>query len=206
MHKGSLKSSRMLPPIFHAPLPDPLLACLKQPARLWLGVTSVLVLCTRWGSLEAQEPPASVQTLVQSLADPLEITAIAEQRVGEPTASGGTTVRYVPASQVRLGEQVHYTLQVRNISSLAVADPVVVRALPHNTRYITGSAVGPGAEVRFSIDGGATFAAAQRLTISTYSGSSRRATADEYTHIRWRLRHPLTPGATALLRFRAEFR
>jgi uncharacterized repeat protein (TIGR01451 family) len=185
---------------------DRLPACAKQAARLWAPVTLVLLLGTQWNSVGAQEPPAAGLTLTESLADPLEVTAIAEQRVVEPTPNGGTVVRYVPASQVRLGEQVHYTLQVRNVSPAAVADAVVVRALPHNTRYVTGSAVGPGADVSFSIDGGATFAAAQRLTMNTYVGPPRRATADDYTHIRWRLRHALAPGATALLRFRAEFR
>ena len=200
MHKGSLQSQLMFP-TRHSSDQSP--ACAKQTS--WLGAVFLLLLGTQWGPLGAQEP-AAIQTLTQSLADPLEVTAIAEQRVVEPTANGGTSVRYVPASQVRLGEQVHYTLQVRNISSAAVSDAVVVRALPHNTRYITSSAVGPGADVSFSTDGGATFATAQRLTISTYVGPPRRATADEYTHIRWRLRHPLAPGATALLRFRAEFR
>jgi uncharacterized repeat protein (TIGR01451 family) len=171
----------------------------------WLGIVLALLL-TQWGPVGAQESPAGARTLTESFTDPLEVTAIAEQRVVEPTPNGGTVVRYVPASQVRLGEQVHYTLQVRNVGSAAVVDAVVVRPLPHNTRYISGSAVGPGADVSFSIDGGATFAEAQRLTINTYVGPTRRATADEYTHIRWRLRHPLAPGATALLRFRAEFR
>ena len=31
----------------------------------------------------------------------------------------------------------------------------------------------------------------------------RRAAVEDYTHVRWRLRAPLAPGATALLRFRA---
>jgi uncharacterized repeat protein (TIGR01451 family) len=193
----------MLPTRHHS---DPPPAGAQQGLRLWPGIALVLLLGTQWGPVGAQQSPAAVQTLTESLADPLEVTAIAEQRVVEPTPNGGTVVRYVPASQVRLGEQVHYTLQVRNVSPAAVDDAVVVRALPHNTRYVTGSAVGPGADVSFSIDGGATFAAAQRLTINTYVGPPRRATADEYTHIRWRLRHPLAPGATALLRFRAEFR
>jgi hypothetical protein len=34
----------------------------------------------------------------------------------------------------------------------------------------------------------------------------RKATSDDYTHLRWQLRYPLAAGATALLRFRGVFR
>jgi hypothetical protein len=33
-----------------------------------------------------------------------------------------------------------------------------------------------------------------------------KAPAGGFTHLRWSLRRPLPPGATALLRFRATFR
>jgi len=137
--------------------------------------------------------------------DSLEVVAIAERRVVE-TKDNAPMIRYLPADRVRVGEQVHYTLRVRNAGGSSLDRAIVDRALPLNTRYVQASAAGPGADLSFSVDGGATFGLAQELTIPTYVGAPRRATADDYTHIRWRLRHPLAPGATALLRFRAEFR
>jgi len=145
------------------------------------------------------------QAVHEEVEAALQVVAIAERRVIE-TKDGIATVRYLPADQVRVGEQVHYTLRVRNAGGTALDRAIIDRALPLNTRYVVSSAVGPGADLSFSVDGGATFASAQELTLPTYVGPARRATVDDYTHIRWRLRHPLVPGATALLRFRAEFR
>jgi hypothetical protein len=59
--------------------------------------------------------------------------------------------------------------------------------------------------VSFSVDGGKTFGPADSLMIEV-EGSTQRAQASQYTHIRWQLRNPLAPGATALARFRATFR
>jgi hypothetical protein len=64
--------------------------------------------------------------------------------------------------------------------------------MPFGLHYLPGSAKGPDCDIEFSTDGGATFAA--------------RPGSGEYTHVRWSMRRPLAPGATALLRFRATFR
>ena len=77
----------------------------------------------------------------------------------------------------------------------------VSQKIPANTTYVPGSAGGPGADVEFSIDGGQTFARAEHLKLE--DGSI--APPERYTHIRWTLRNPLAPGATALARFRAKF-
>lgn len=183
----------------------------RHDSRTGAGVLAALTLLVAQAhaQVQAQVQPQSTTLAVQAAAgfdSPLEVDAIAEQRLVEPGRDGIDVVRYVLAAQVRLGEHVHYTLRVRNTSSSPVERAVIVRALPSNTRYIAPSAVGPGAEVTFSADGGASFATANELRVSSYLGPPRRATADDYTHIRWSLRRPLAPGATALLRFRAEFR
>jgi uncharacterized repeat protein (TIGR01451 family) len=95
-----------------------------------------------------------------------------------------------------VGDEIHYTLQVRNITAAEIQKAVVIKPMPQNTLYIRDSAVGPAAIVTFSIDGGMTFAAARYLD----------ASPDQYTHIRWELRHPLAAGATGLLRFRTLFK
>jgi uncharacterized repeat protein (TIGR01451 family) len=180
-----------------------LLACPRPGLRTIFAAGAALLLSVMVARSQPVAAPSAVGVAVDS---PLEVEAIAEQRIVETSRDGGKAIRFVPASQVRLGEQVHYTLRVRNPGTTPVEQAVVIRTLPHNTRYIAQSATGPGADIHFSIDGGASFAPANDLRITTYVGPPRRATADDYTHIRWRLRHPLAPGATALLRFRAEFR
>jgi uncharacterized repeat protein (TIGR01451 family) len=118
--------------------------------------------------------------------------------------SGAGDGEFVPAEYLRVGDEIFYTLRVRNGGDKLIASPSIIKAIPRNTRYVDGSAVGPAAQISFSIDGGATFATAERLTIATPAGE-RRAESGDFTHIRWQLRYALAPGATALLRFRGVF-
>lgn len=131
----------------------------------------------------------------------LSVETIAESRRGESSA-----FEYVPADRIRIGEQVFYTLRVRNDSGAAMEDAVVIKALPRNTRYVADSAAGPGAIVTFSVDGAKTFASAETAVVINPDGSTRPAVSNDYTHIRWKLRHPLAAGATALIRFRGVFK
>ena len=68
--------------------------------------------------------------------------------------------------------------------------------------YIDGSAFGPGMQIEFSVDDGMSFAAADQLTVEE-NGEERRATADDYTHIRWVMDNDLEAGAQAMARFAA---
>jgi hypothetical protein len=60
--------------------------------------------------------------------------------------------------------------------------------------------------VTFSVDGGASFASARELVEQTPEGKRAPIPTERYTHIRWRLRNSLAPGAVALARFQATFR
>jgi uncharacterized repeat protein (TIGR01451 family) len=109
----------------------------------------------------------------------------------------------VPADRVVPGDEVFYTLEIRNTGSRPVATPIVDFAIPEHVRYVANSAVGAGAEVSYSIDGGHSFGRPENLVVSPGGGEPRIAGAAEYTHIRWRLKHPLKSKAMALARFRA---
>jgi len=100
--------------------------------------------------------------------------------------------RFVPAGRLEAGDEVHYTVRVRNPTSNPVNDVQVTKRLPFGLHYLPGSATGPACDIEFSADGGASFTA--------------KPSAGEFTHVRWTLRRPLPPGATAMLRFRATFR
>jgi len=120
----------------------------------------------------------------------------------ETGADGQDRRRFVPAEQIRAGDDVYYTIRVRNPGRAVVGRIVVTKRLPFGMHYTRNSAVGPAAEVQFSVDGGESFAAPAELRVVS-GGSARRANVEDYTHVRWLLRAPLAPGATALLRFRA---
>lgn len=135
----------------------------------------------------------------------IETTLIAEVRESVVLPSGRETHRLVPATTLKQGQTIFYTVRMRNPTPAPARNVVVVRRIPENTVYVEGSAVGPGADIDFSVDGGQTFARPADLYVSLPTGERRRAAAKDYTHIRWRLKYPLAPGAIALARFQAVF-
>ena len=130
---------------------------------------------------------------------------IAEVRENVSPTAGREAYRFAPAKLLTQGQVVYYTLRITNPTALFARGVTVVQPVPANTTYIADSAAGPGALISFSVDGGRTFAPAEALKIDI-EGVTQPAQAAQYTHIRWQLRNPLAPGATALARFRAVFR
>jgi uncharacterized repeat protein (TIGR01451 family) len=141
----------------------------------------------------AQEPSVAVRL-------------IAEVRMESGASSGNPARYFVPATVLEQGREVFYTVSIRNPGAESAQNVVVVQRVPQNTSYVPRSAAGPGAEITLSTDGGQTFAAEDALIYTDPTGLTRPATAQDCTHIRWRLRNPLAPGAVALARFRATFR
>ncbi|HEY7641734.1 MAG TPA: hypothetical protein VH814_18530 [Steroidobacteraceae bacterium] len=138
--------------------------------------------------------------------EPTEIQTelVAEVRENVSQTPGREVYRFVPARLLEQGQVVYYTVRITNQTTVPLRNVAVVQPVPANTVYIADSAAGPGAAVSFSIDGGHTFGAPEALMIDI-EGTKQPAQAAQYTHIRWQLRNPLAPGATALARFRATF-
>ena len=130
---------------------------------------------------------------------------VAEVRENVSTTPGREVYRFVPARLLEQGQVVYYTLRITNQTTVPLRNVAVVQPVPANTTYLADSASGPGAAVSFSVDGGGTFGPAASLMIEV-EGAKQLAQVAQYTHIRWQLRNPLAPGATALARFRATFR
>jgi uncharacterized repeat protein (TIGR01451 family) len=138
----------------------------------------------------------------QEAADPLTIKAIAEVE-SRSLAGGREVVKLIPADRVVPGDQVIYTLEVRNTGA-ALPAPTVVHPVPEHMRYVADSAVGPGAEVSYSVDGGHRFDLPENLKVPGTDGALRPAVAADYTHIRWRLKNSLKANSVAFVRFRAR--
>jgi uncharacterized repeat protein (TIGR01451 family) len=136
---------------------------------------------------------------------PLEATISAEILRVEELPDGKQSRTWEPATRLSAGEEVYYTVRVRNPGKVAVTNIVVTKRLPFGVHYKRGSAVGPACEIQFSIDGGTRFATSDQLGVGAGGRPGRKVQASEYTHVRWVLSRPLAPGATALLRFRATF-
>ncbi|MBL8271806.1 hypothetical protein [Steroidobacter sp.] len=145
-------------------------------------------------------------TTFATVAWATEAVELRTQLVAEVRESVGTperpSFRLVPARRLSQGQVVHYTVKITNPTPVFANKVQVSQLIPANTTYLPGSAAGPAAEIEFSIDGGQTYGRAADLKMAD---GRTRAPPESYTHIRWRLRNPLAPGATALARFRATF-
>jgi uncharacterized repeat protein (TIGR01451 family) len=148
-----------------------------------------------WASLIAFADPTIGDTT-------LVVKAIAEVET-RMSQNGRDIVKLTPADRVVPGDQVIYTLRIRNNGPAAVRAPIVAYPIPDHMRYVADSAVGPGANVTYSIDGGRTFDRPENLKVADPKGQMRTATAGEYTHIRWHLKNNLKSNSVAFARFRA---
>ncbi len=138
----------------------------------------------------------------QGPLDPLSIKAIAEVE-SKGVDGAHPSVKLVSADRVVPGDRVIYTLEVRNTGAAVLEAPTIIHPIPEHVRYVADSAVGPGAEVSYSVDGGKSFDRAENLLVKTDDGQSRPATAADYTHIRWHLKNSLKANSVAFVRFRA---
>jgi uncharacterized repeat protein (TIGR01451 family) len=144
----------------------------------------------------------SAMAVAQNPTNPLVIRAIAE--VESKSNDGGREVpKLIPADRVVPGDRVLYTLEVRNTGATGVDSPSVTYAVPDHMKYVADSAVGPGAEVSYSVDGGHSFDSPGNLRVPGIDGRARLAAAADYTHLRWRLKNSLKANSVAFVRFRA---
>jgi uncharacterized repeat protein (TIGR01451 family) len=165
-----------------------------RPASRFLIAICLLVTAGPWHHARAQEEV------------PVETTLIAETLEKMDLADGRQSQRLVPAGVIAQGEVVYYTLMVRNSSMQPARNVAVVQRIPANTTYVPNTASGPSVDITFSIDAGQTFKSPRELEVVAATGAKRPATPEDYTHIRWKLRYVLAPGAVAFMRFQAVFR
>jgi uncharacterized repeat protein (TIGR01451 family) len=138
----------------------------------------------------------------QEPALPLEVRAVAEIE-SKSTEAGREVVKLIPADRVVPGDRVIYTLEVRNSGAAALDAPIVIHPVPEHMRYVADTAVGPAAEVSYSVDGGRSFDRSENLKVLGTDGLPRPAVAADYTHIRWQLKNSLKTNSIAFVRFRA---
>jgi uncharacterized repeat protein (TIGR01451 family) len=159
------------------------------------------------GPAHAQDDTESVSVAEATGSGPLA-TSIEVLKLEVSDGPDGREIRrWIPAERLNAGDEIHYTVRVRNPGKQPVDAVVVTKRLPFGVRYLRGSATGPAAEVQFSLDGGKTFATPDALARAAGDGKKgpRKSLENEYTHVRWVLSKPLGPASTALLRFRATF-
>lgn len=134
----------------------------------------------------------------------IELDTTAEVEVVSTNEQGEQVVTRKQASTVVPGTEVIYTITAVNKGQDKADNVVVTNPVPPHTVYVEGSASGAGTDITFSVDGGQSYAAPAELTVTDSNGEQRNATAEDYTHLRWRYRTSLGPAQQAPVSYRAQ--
>ena len=129
----------------------------------------------------------------------LKSTAEVEQTV--VAANGEKSVKLVPADRVVPGTVVVWTITAHNVCKQASDNVSINNAVPEHMSFVANSATGAGSDITFSLDG-KSFGTPEQLTVAD-NGTTRKARADEYRHVRWVFKAPLQPGTQVAASFRA---
>jgi uncharacterized repeat protein (TIGR01451 family) len=129
------------------------------------------------------------------------LKSVAEVEQAVVNEKGEKSTKLVPASTTVPGVEVIWTVTANNICKQPSDKVTINNAVPEHMTYVANSAVGPGSDITYSLDG-KTFGKPEQLMVNA-NGAQRPARTDEYRHIRWVFKNSLQPGAQAIARFRA---
>jgi len=137
----------------------------------------------------------------------LRVDLQVHREVATVEPSGETSVRHEPVDAAEAGDVLVYSLEIVNEGPTPALNARVLDPIPTGTVLIPDSVTGDGAEVSYSIDGGASFGAfpITRRTIAN-DGREREVPVgiEEYTHVRWTLMEPLAPGQMRTAQFKVR--
>ena len=162
---------------------------MNTPLRTLIITSLALVLQSAAGLAHAQQ-------------NPILVKSIAETEVDVKNAQGGVEKKRVTLAKAAPGDEVIYTTTFTNQGAKPAGNVAISNPVPANTTYVGGSAFGDNTEITYSVDGGKTYAAPDKLNIKTPEGRERPAMPSEYTHIRWVYKGELAPAKTGSASFR----
>lgn len=142
------------------------------------------------------------EALVQTILQPkVQLNLEAAKQVIELDANGEEKITWLDMgdkASVIPGDVLRYQLTSENAGEKPAANLVVTQPVPAQTNYVLESAKANGAELTFSIDGGATFVAEPLVEVILPDGTVQLqpAPAEAYTHIRWDYGESLEPLAS----------
>lgn len=139
-------------------------------------------------------------------ANALTATQKVEKEVTIQQADGTSATKLVSAAEVTPGEKIVYTVAYTNDSAEAATDIVLAMPVPSDVRFLEGTADREGAIVRYSADGGTTFVERDALVLPAVGGGTRAASADDITHIQWRIAGPVPAGSKDEILFKARLK
>jgi uncharacterized repeat protein (TIGR01451 family) len=134
----------------------------------------------------------------------MAISIITSKEITE-TVNSVKTKKLIQATQAASGDTLVYTITYSNNGNEPATDANIENPIPKGSSFIAGSVTGTGTEITYSVDDGKSFARSDKLMseVMLMSGTKVRhpAAADDYTHIRWTIRH-VPAGGTGKLSFK----
>lgn len=136
----------------------------------------------------------------------IELTSSAEIEVMVKNEKGKETKIRKDASKANVipGTPVIFTIYYKNAGNKPATDIVITNPVSPHISYMGGTAEGENAQIAFSVDKGKTFAAPEKLKVRDADGKERAAKPEEYTHIQWTLKKPVSKGENGSVSFKAK--
>jgi uncharacterized repeat protein (TIGR01451 family) len=138
----------------------------------------------------------------------ITLKAIAEVEIAEKNEKGEKVLKRVDVGKATKGpgDTVVFTTQYANTGKQPATGVVIVNPIDEHMTYVERSAEGSNTRIEFSTDGGKTFGAPEKLTITDSKGMSRPSRGEDYRHIRWVLVKPLGGEGKGSVSFKARIK
>ena len=137
---------------------------------------------------------------VSAAAGPLQVTSSILVESRSAAADGTTRITLVKPGKVTPGDKVIFVLAYRNTGKQPLANVVLANPLPAAISYRSANPGSPAPDV--SVDG-TTYGALDALRVRSLDGSTRAASPNDVTSVRWRLASPLAAGSQGQFAFQA---
>ncbi|MEG3084148.1 hypothetical protein U1707_10890 [Sphingomonas sp. PB2P12] len=137
---------------------------------------------------------------VSAAAGPLQVTSSIMVESRSAAADGTTRITLVKPSKVTPGDKVIFVLSYRNTGKQPLANVVLANPLPTAISYRSANPGSPAPDV--SVDG-TNFGALDTLRVRSRDGSTRPASPNDVTSVRWRIASPLAAGSQGQFAFQA---
>lgn len=136
----------------------------------------------------------------------IELRSTAEVDVVSTNAKGEKEVHRVDVAKAKVvpGDVVIFTTIYTNGGKKPAEKVVITNPLPAHMDYMDQSAEGKGTKIEFSVDGGKSYSAPDKLLVTDSRGGKRKAGPPDYTGIKWTLSKPLPPGGTGSVSYKAR--
>jgi uncharacterized repeat protein (TIGR01451 family) len=139
---------------------------------------------------------------------PIVLKSVVEVEVEVKNKKGETEIvrKDVSKQSIIPGDTLVLTTFYSNTGDKSVTNIAIKNPVSANMVFISGSAEGKNTKIEFSVDKGKTYGLPAALRIKKQDGTERKATAADYTNVKWTLTTPLDPGVKGSVSFKAKLK